>query len=231
MKRKGEWGMSEFVELSNGETVESGTWLDGHHGWNNTWRVVEEIAVRHGFKLDDDDRAALEWYKQTSGGSGSLSDDELTMAEAVEGQGGLCDRATDYLEGLLPDGWTLLWDTGELSLVREYEACSFHGGGCEVDYDYPEGREIVRPCMDHRPDYKIKVELQRTDGHWFSYGITLRDEAEDLVPLASISVTFEAPGLNNLTIEGDHWHPSAIGSKGVREAAVKLIAEYERNKD
>lgn len=222
--------MTDTIKLKNGNEVSTGTWLDGAHGWHSTYRIIE-IAEFNGFTVGAEERAALEWYKKSSGGCGDGTNAEEDMAETIIGQGGLSDRASDYMEELLPEGWTLLWDAGELSLVREYEACSFHGNGCEVDYSYPEGREIVRPCMDHRPDYKIKVELQRTDGHWFSYGIALRDEAEDLVPLASTSITFEAPGLDNLKVEGDHPHPSMIGSKDVREATVTLITEYERNKD
>ncbi|MFE0472615.1 hypothetical protein ACFW2V_13470 [Streptomyces sp. NPDC058947] len=222
--------MTEAITLKNGSTVGTGTWLDGHMGWHNTYRIID-IAESHGFAMGDEDRKALEWYKESSGGCGDGTDAEENMAEAIIGQGGLSDRASDHMEELLPDGWTLLWDAGELSLVRNYVACAFHGGGCDVDFDYRDDREIVHPCMDHRPDFKIKVELQRTDGHWFSYRIALRDEAEDLVPLASTSVTFEASGLDNLKVEGDHWHPSTIGSKDVREAAERLVAEYESSNE
>ena len=223
--------MVEEITLKNGSKVGTGTWLEGTHGWTNTYRIVE-IAQTHGFTLDDDDLAALKWYKSTSGGCGEGTDAEESMAEAVMGQGGLSDKATDYMEEMLPGGWTLLWDAGELSLIRDYAACAFHFGiGCEIDFEYPEGREIIRLCFDHRPPYKIKVELQRTDGHWHSYGIALRDENEDLIPLASTSVTFEAPELDNLRVEVDHRHPSTIYSKEVREAAERLAVTYETDRE
>jgi hypothetical protein len=221
--------MQGTVTLKNGKEVGTGTWFEGRMGWHNTYRIIE-TAETHGFTMDADDRKALDWYKETSGGCGNGTDDEEDMAEAIVGQGGLSDRASDYMEELLPDGWTLLWDAGELSLVQSYVACSFHGNGCDVDFDPRTGREIVNLCYDDRPDYKIKVSLLRSDGHWVAYGIALRDEDEDMTPLASTDTTFEAPGLDNLKVEGDHWHPSTIPSRHVREAAEKLVAEYERIK-
>lgn len=218
----------DSITLTNGSKVGTGTWLDGHHGWHNTYRIIE-IAETHGFTLEAEDREALEWYKASSGGCGDGSDAEEDMAETIIGQGGLSDRATDHMENLLPEGWTLHWDAGELSLVPTVSVCAYEGNGCVVDIDYRDGREVFTPCGEHRPDYKIKIGLQRTDGHWFSYGVTLRDENEELVPLASDSITFEAPGLDNLKVEGDHWHPSTIGSKNVREAAEHLVAEFEAN--
>jgi hypothetical protein len=74
---------------------------------------------------------------------------------------------------------------------------------------------------------KIKVELQRTDGHWFSYGISLRDEWENCVPLVGTSITFEAPGMNNLDVEGEYRSANEIEREEVAEAAEKLIDAYQ----
>lgn len=79
--------------------------------------------------------------------------------------------------------------------------------------------------------YKIKVTLLRTDGWWFSYGIALRDHAEDYVPLAHTDVTFEAPGLDNLTVEGDYNSVDEIVHDEIADAAEQLVAEFEKVPD
>jgi hypothetical protein len=221
--------MQDTITLTNGSEVGTGTWLDGCHGWTNTYRIIE-IAESHGFTMDADERAALEWYKGTSGGCGDGTDAEENMAEVIVGQGGLSDRASDHMEELLPAGWTLLWDAGELSLVRDYVACAEGVGGCKVDYDHREHREVVIPCHDHR-HYEIRVELLRTDDVTFSYGVGLHDIVDpDAVRHGWRSITFEAPGLDNLRVEGAHPHPSAVDSKDVREAAEGLVEEYENSR-
>lgn len=218
--------MRDEITLTNGNKVECGTWLDGGMGWHNAYRIVE-IAESHGFTVDDEDRAAIEWYKETSGGSGDGTDAEEAMAEAVIGQGGLSDKATDHMEELLPEGWTLLWDAGELSLVTVQAACAFHGGGCSVDYI--DGRDVVTPCYEHEPDFKIVVTLLRTDGHSFSYGIKLVDFMESGIVHGHADTTFEAPGLDNLKVEGEYTHPSQIGADKVREAAETLVWDHQEN--
>lgn len=114
--------------------ADAGTWLDGSQGWTNAYRVIER-AEAYGFVVPEDDRAALDFYR--SGGYPE-TDAEITMYEAISGQGGLSDQATDYLEERAPEGFTFLWDAGELSLVPEWAACAFAGGGCTEDTRCPE---------------------------------------------------------------------------------------------
>lgn len=96
-----------------------GTHLDGTHGWHNTARVVRK-AMGYGFKIDAKELAALETYENESG-----EDDN----EIVSGQGGLSDRATEYLGEITAPGLEWVWDMGELSLMTETDADEFghHG--------------------------------------------------------------------------------------------------------
>lgn len=145
--------MTEIITLKNGNTVESGTWLDGAKGWRNSYRIID-IAEEYGMELDDDARAAVEWYRSTGDSDAGASDDDLTRLEIVTGQGGLSDRATEYMQELLPDGWTLLWDDG-LSLVPAWEACSHAGAGCSMDWEWDangEARPVVTYCADHKQE-------------------------------------------------------------------------------
>lgn len=216
--------MTDEITLTNDSKVGTGTWLDGVNGWTNTYRVIE-IAESHGFKIDDRDRAAIEWYKETSGGCGDGTDAEEDMAEAIVGQGGLSDKATEYMQELLPEGWVLRWETSELSLMPAWMDCAADGNGCNVDYR--DGRDVAVPCYDHKPDYVIVVELLRTDGYSFSYGIKLVDTVESGIVHGHTDTTFEAPGLDNLKVEGQHTHPSQIGAAEVQEAAERLIRKYQ----
>ena len=95
-----------------------GTIFDGAHGWMNTARAVR-LAMAHGFTIDADELAALERYETDSG-----NDDH----ETVGGQGGLCDRATDFLGEITVPGLEWVWDDG-LTLMTETDADEFghHG--------------------------------------------------------------------------------------------------------
>lgn len=89
--------------------ADQGCYLDGHFGWHNTYRVVQ-LAQSFGFVVDDaDDVHALEAYED-----GSADDAQW---EAVAGQGGLADKATDFLNGLTEEGLAWIWDCGELCLL------------------------------------------------------------------------------------------------------------------
>ena len=96
-----------------------GTHLDGTHGWQNAARVVRK-AMGYGFTVDADELADLERYETDSG-----NDDH----ETVGGQGGLSDRATDFLGEITAPGLEWVWDAGELSLMTETDADEFghHG--------------------------------------------------------------------------------------------------------
>jgi hypothetical protein len=92
-------------------TAEAGTWLDGNQGWHNHYRVVD-IAQSYGWKgLDEweDGEGIVSRYRANEG-----TDDDH---EAMIGQGGLVDEATEYLESLAPFGHHFEWDMGELSLL------------------------------------------------------------------------------------------------------------------
>lgn len=110
----------------------AGCWLDGGHGWQNGDRAVG-LAEEHGFTLGADDRALREWYQQYSRNADLISDvDVLTLpsgerlsalsaVEAFDGHDGMVDGATEYLRGLLPAGYDLAWDAGELCMVESEE--------------------------------------------------------------------------------------------------------------
>ena len=117
-----------------------GCWLGGHMGWHNTYRVIIEYAVEYGFPLDDDDKKIVDVYRISHEGSdlaaivgylrerlGDAPADEDALRaeaeglaevawEAVAGQGGLSDKATEYLNSLAPEGYAFNWDDG-LSLL------------------------------------------------------------------------------------------------------------------
>lgn len=92
-----------------------GTFLDGCHGWNNTARAVR-LAMADGFRVSAKELADLERYETDSG-----NDDN----ETVGGQGGLCDRATDFLGEVTAPGLVWVWDMGELTLMSETDADEF----------------------------------------------------------------------------------------------------------
>lgn len=103
----------------------AGCWLDGNAGWHNHYRVVQ-LAVGQGFDLKPEDEKALDAYVQWR--RDEIEDEEGVLAEAITGQGGLVDKATDHLEGLAPAGHHFEWDMGELSLLP----CSeIEGDTCE----------------------------------------------------------------------------------------------------
>ena len=141
--------MRETITLSNGNEVEAGCWLSGTQGWTNSYRVID-IADFHGFGMDVEDRAVVDWYRSTGDSDTDASDATLDKLEAVTGQGGISDKATEYLEELLPAGWTLRWDDG-LTLLPDYMDCAADGNGCDIETD-AEGNETVKRCYDHTPE-------------------------------------------------------------------------------
>jgi hypothetical protein len=88
-------------------------WLDGAHGWHNTYRVVD-TAVVNGFKLDPTDSAIIERYRRGSTGwdcVGECGDTEAAHEISAE--------ATEYLQSLVTDDYLMfVWDAGELSLTE-----------------------------------------------------------------------------------------------------------------
>lgn len=114
----------------------AGCWLDGHYGWTNHYRVVDR-AQEWGFQIDADEQKLVDVYRLNDDESEVLklllADREGDMptdadrreaegliedaADVMLGQGGLVDKATEYLDSLAPEGMAFYWDMGELSLL------------------------------------------------------------------------------------------------------------------
>lgn len=92
-----------------------GTHLDGCHGWANSARVVRKAMV-HGFKLTPGELAGLEQFE-----NGEQND----ATDVVNEQGGLADRATEFLGEITTAGLVWVWDMGELTLMSETDADEF----------------------------------------------------------------------------------------------------------
>lgn len=98
-----------------------GCWLDGHWGWHNSYRVVLR-AKEYGFKVPEEYQSVIDKYcayDEVSGFEETLSEDEW---ESIHGQGELCDKATEWLQELAPEGHLFVWDAGELILMDEESA-------------------------------------------------------------------------------------------------------------
>ena len=97
---------------------DAGCWLDGNQGWHNPYRAIYR-AQQWGFTVTADDEEVIELYKRWHGGDMSAEEQKATdwAIEAVSGQGGLCDKATEYLDSIAPEGFAFHWDAGELSLL------------------------------------------------------------------------------------------------------------------
>lgn len=93
---------------------EAGCWLDGAQGWHNNYRVVRR-AVEYGMELPPEDHALLDRYEDAH-----ETNDEA--AGAIIDQGGLADRATEYLNQHAPDGYVFVWEANELSLIPKDDA-------------------------------------------------------------------------------------------------------------
>ncbi|MFC8428570.1 hypothetical protein [Streptomyces sp. NPDC057253] len=97
----------------------AGTWLDGHMGWHNAYRVVLR-AEEYGFVVPEDYRDAMDAYRE-SGSSFSFAEKEEHW-DAINGQGELSDQATEYLQEHAPEGFSFVWDMGELILMSYADA-------------------------------------------------------------------------------------------------------------
>lgn len=142
--------MTDMITLENGNQVETGCWLDGAAGWTNSYRIVD-TAVHHGMELDAGDAAVVEWYREGGDSDTDASDETLNRLEAMTGQGGITDKAIEYIGEQLPDGWVLHVDMGEYIVMRDWAECSGEGGGCEISEDAAGNIVLVGPCFDHNP--------------------------------------------------------------------------------
>lgn len=100
----------------------TGTWLSGHMGWHNGYRVVMR-AEKYGFTVPEeyatDWREFLRTWRSENG-------PDRDWWDTVHGDdGAILDRATEFLELRAPEGHTFVWDAGELSLMSEADADEF----------------------------------------------------------------------------------------------------------
>lgn len=98
--------------------ADAGCWLMGSVGWHNGYRVIDR-ACEYGFVVPAEYVSALDAYRNDT--------DNEDAHEAIMGQGGLSDMATDYLQSLAPAGYVFEWDMGELSLMREEDTEGYEG--------------------------------------------------------------------------------------------------------
>lgn len=108
---------------------QAGTWLEGAQGWHNTYRVIDLAAefggpVRaEGYDSIADERI-VDAYRKGEESLTLPSGEVVDVHEAVAGQGGLADQATDFLQTVLPHGFRFDWDAGELAMVSDI--CAYH---------------------------------------------------------------------------------------------------------
>lgn len=114
----------------------AGTWLDGRRGWHNAYRVVDR-AEEYGFVVPDEYADALRRYREEDY-DGLTDDERYDVNGAIVDQGGLSDKATEYLDLRAPAGYEFHWDAGELSLVESWMRCASDGGGCTEEQRCPE---------------------------------------------------------------------------------------------
>lgn len=98
--------------------TEAGTWLEGSHGWTNSYRVVDR-AEAWGWdlgKADGEDVAEVRRIVQAYRDGVADDDDSEEMIR-------ISNEATDYLSSIAPWGYDFGWDAGELSLY-ETEMCA-----------------------------------------------------------------------------------------------------------
>lgn len=93
--------------------TEAGTWLEGSHGWTNSYRAVDR-AEEWGWdlgKAEGEDvtevRRVVKAYRE-----GVADDDD--SEEMIR----ISNDATDYLSSIAPWGYDFGWDAGELSLYE-----------------------------------------------------------------------------------------------------------------
>jgi hypothetical protein len=123
----------------------AGTWLDGWHGWTNGYRAVLR-AKEWGWQIPEEFREGWNQFVNTL----NTDADHDLWCDANGDDGAMVDAATEYLQGVAPNGYVFRWDDG-LSLIPEWMDCAADGGGCEVTGYDNGGNDIVKRCPDHNP--------------------------------------------------------------------------------
>ena len=85
---------------------EVGCMLSSGAGWHNNYYVVE-IAKQYGMPMTVEDDNKVKAYIESGG---------ETNADWMIDQGGLVDEATEYLDSMTAEGYTIHWHEGELFL-------------------------------------------------------------------------------------------------------------------
>jgi hypothetical protein len=99
--------------------ADTGTWLEGCHGWNNTWRVID-IALDHGWmnhgpEVQAHIREDVQRYIECNG----CPDVDDYLFESIHE---LATDATEFLQSIAPEGYVFEWDAGELCLLAVDES-------------------------------------------------------------------------------------------------------------
>ena len=95
--------------------ADAGCWLDGSQGWHNTYRVCDR-AMDYGWLADEPTELDVMRELSARYEAGSTDGD---IAEVMSES---ADDATEYLNSIAPDGYSFVWDAGELSLMADDEA-------------------------------------------------------------------------------------------------------------
>ncbi|MBD3004575.1 hypothetical protein [Streptomyces sp. 5-10] len=120
--------MSEAVKMIyTAEALERGdfqlgTVFDENQGNINNARVVR-LAMEHGMTLDAEQTGWLEAFEADP--KGYEAGEGWSYYDAVTEQGGLSDKATEYLEERTDERFAWVWDTGGLTLMEMSEADTF----------------------------------------------------------------------------------------------------------
>jgi hypothetical protein len=109
------------VTTTDGKVWQLGTWLSAPMGWHNSYRVVQE-AISEGWEVPEEYRDV--WSVFTESLESGHADHDLWW-DANGDDDRLSDLATEFLQEKLPEGFELVWDACELTLMTTDEAKEF----------------------------------------------------------------------------------------------------------
>jgi hypothetical protein len=93
--------------------ADAGCWLEGSQGWHNTYRVIDRAISYGWYASNPAELAEVQRLSQRAEDSDPDLDPEV-LSDASE-------EATEYLQGIAPEGYVFEWDAGELCLLHESE--------------------------------------------------------------------------------------------------------------
>ncbi len=101
------WVEAEYAKLS------TGCWIDDRHGVYGSIRLIE-IAKEYGFKIYEDDKAAIKAFKDGVEEFDAYGVTHFASSWILD-QGGLADMAEDWMnEHVAQEGFSFGWKSGEL---------------------------------------------------------------------------------------------------------------------